>query len=134
MPKKIEYVTAVEAARLTGLSERTIRRKISAGVLKAEKCGAHYAIRVGDLAPLTERAPTTLDTALMRIDELEAEQARQAERLAVLEQRIAEAGYRAGPAGPLLPRSLSQFAPQPTAPLACVVSGDRSGVDLPRSM
>jgi excisionase family DNA binding protein len=46
----MEEVTATQAAELTGLSERTIRRKIAAGALPARRISANrFAIAVGDL-------------------------------------------------------------------------------------
>jgi excisionase family DNA binding protein len=75
MPKKVEYVTAAAAAALTGLHERTIRRKIADGTLRAEQAerGAAYAIRRADLVPLMRQVSPTLEVALARIQELEAE-------------------------------------------------------------
>jgi excisionase family DNA binding protein len=95
MSRKQEYVSAVEAARLTGLSERTIRRKIDAGELKAEKSGTSYAIRVRDLNKLTGQRPPTPDILLQRIQELEEIQTSQAaqidsqaETISALERRV----------------------------------------------
>lgn len=53
-PHKMHYVNATEAARLTGRSERTIRRAIKAGKLKARPGPGHsYAIRISDLEDWT---------------------------------------------------------------------------------
>jgi len=60
-------VTAAQAATLTGLSERTIRRKIISGKLPAKRLMANrYAIRVRDL-------PSNLQTVALvdRLDDLE---------------------------------------------------------------
>lgn len=52
-----EEVNAVEAARLTGLSDRTIRRKIKAGLLPARAIGPNrYAIKKSDLSILKGHA------------------------------------------------------------------------------
>src|SRR5215472_3091805 len=46
----MEDVTAAQAALLTGVSERTIRRKIASGVIPARRLGRNrYAIKVSDL-------------------------------------------------------------------------------------
>jgi excisionase family DNA binding protein len=123
MPKKIEYVSAVEAARLTGLSEKTIRRKIDAGALKAEKHGTSYAIRVTDLQKLTGQRPTldTLDAVIERVQELEEIQASQAEtintqaeQISRLEQRITELEQRPAAPAPARTRPLTgQIPPRP---------------------
>jgi excisionase family DNA binding protein len=87
MPRKVEYVNAVEAARLTGLSEKTIRRKLDAGELKAEKRGTVYAIRVTDLLTLHKQFPDLLTT---HIQELEEQLKWQAEHISKLERRVQE--------------------------------------------
>jgi excisionase family DNA binding protein len=129
MPKKSEHVSAVEAARLTGLSEKTIRRKIESGELKAEKRGVSYAIRVKDLDKLTGQRPPSSDVLLQKIQELEEIQTSQAaqinaqaEQIAMLEHRIEELERRPAPTAtrPLLP-TISQIELDedrtPTAPL-----------------
>ena len=98
MPKKPEYVSAVQAATLTGLSEKTIRRKIKRGELKATKQGTSYQIRVKDLDKLTGQRPPTPDVLLQRIQELEEIQASQAERIATLEHLVQEREARSVPA------------------------------------
>jgi excisionase family DNA binding protein len=50
-----EWVNAAQAARLTGLGEKTIRRKLKAGEIEAEKQGGVYQISVGELEKLTKR-------------------------------------------------------------------------------
>lgn len=63
----MDEVTATEAAQLTGLSERTIRRKIISGEIPARHVAKNrYAIRVRDL-PARER-PTNLQA---RVEALE---------------------------------------------------------------
>jgi helix-turn-helix protein len=67
MKDAIEEVTAAQAAGLTGLSERTIRRKIASGDLPARHVARNrYAIRVRDL-PI-RRSP---DELAMRVEALE---------------------------------------------------------------
>jgi excisionase family DNA binding protein len=46
----MDEITAAQAAILTGVSERTIRRKIASGVIPARRLGRNrYAIKVSDL-------------------------------------------------------------------------------------
>src|SRR5260221_4062731 len=67
MKDAIEEVTAAQAAGLTGLSERTIRRKIAAGDIPARHVARNrYAIRVRDL-PI-RRSP---DELVLRVEALE---------------------------------------------------------------
>jgi hypothetical protein len=78
----MDEVTAAQAAALTGLSERTIRRKIAAGQIRARHIAANrYAIKVADL-PM--RPPPT--GLVARIADLESRvrvlEAQQAQRLA----------------------------------------------------
>jgi RNA polymerase sigma factor (sigma-70 family) len=54
-PEGSEFVSAVQAAQLTGLDEKTIRTRLKAGVLQAEKQGGKYQIRLSDLDKLTKR-------------------------------------------------------------------------------
>ncbi len=105
MPRKVEYVNAVEAARLTGLSEKTIRRKLDVGELKAEKRGNVYAIRVTDLMKLTlhKESPDFLTT---HIQKLEEQLKWQAEHISKLEHRVQE-----------LERRLPQTATRPLPPI-----------------
>ncbi|MBF6591273.1 MAG: helix-turn-helix domain-containing protein [Ktedonobacterales bacterium] len=75
----MDEVTATEAATLTGLSERTIRRKIASGVLRARRVAPNrYAIKVRDL-PIQGRA----DDLAMRMEALE-------HRVRLLELRLNE--------------------------------------------
>jgi excisionase family DNA binding protein len=79
MPRKTYVNSAVEAARITGLSEKTIRRKLDSGELQAEKTSTGYQIRIADLRKLTERRkPADLDALASRMQELEEIQADQA--------------------------------------------------------
>ena len=89
----IEDVTATEAAALTGLSERTIRRRIARGELPARHIGPNrYAIRVADLPQ--RRRPSDLEARIEAVEH----------RLRLLElsyQSLASggvAGARNGPA------------------------------------
>jgi len=86
----MDEVTAAQAATLTGLSERTIRRKIASGMLAARRLGPNrFAIKVADL-PI--RHP--VEALALRLDVLE-------QRLARLEatlQSSAEGG-QAGSSG-----------------------------------
>jgi excisionase family DNA binding protein len=81
MQKKLAYVNAVEAVRLTGLSEKTIRRRIERGQIKAEKRGTNYAIKARDLDKLVGPRPATPDLLHQRIPDLEDAQERQAETI-----------------------------------------------------
>lgn len=85
-----EEVTAAHAAMLTGLSERTIRRKIASGEIPARHIARNrYAIRVGDL-PI-QHAPQDI---LARIESVE-------NRVRVLELQFAQLAARAlSPADP----------------------------------
>jgi len=66
-----EEVTAVEAARLTGLSDRTIRRKIKAGKLPARQIAPNrYAIKQSDLERLTGQQTGQSET-LERLEAIE---------------------------------------------------------------
>jgi len=67
MKDAMEEVTAAQAAGLTGLSERTIRRKIAAGEIPARHVARNrYAIRLRDLP--FRRSP---DELIMRVEALE---------------------------------------------------------------
>lgn len=73
-----DEVTAAQAALLTGLSERTIRRRIASGYLPARRLSANrFAIRVDDL-PLRGGGATVV----ARFEALDA-------RLKVLEEAVA---------------------------------------------
>lgn len=81
----MEEVTATEAALLTGLSERTIRRRIARGELPARHIAPNrYAIRVRDLP-----APRTLSEVDARLEALE-------QRAHVLEVRVEQLFTLAG--------------------------------------
>lgn len=95
MPKQPEYVNAAEAGRMTGLSEKTIRRRIKAGQLKVEPGpGNSYAISVKELRKLTGQRPPSMGNLLARLVELEENQERQAGQIQALEQRIEELEQR----------------------------------------
>ncbi len=70
----MDEVTATEAAQLTGLSERTIRRKIACGELPARRIAPNrFAIRVRDL-PMhrsTSEAETRIEALEHRVRLLE---------------------------------------------------------------
>ncbi|SRR6266487_664032 len=110
MPRKVEYVNAVEVARLTGLSEKTIRRKLDVRELEAEKRGNVYAIRVTDLMKLTlhKQSPDFLTT---HIQTLEEQLKWQAEHISQLERRVQELERR-------LPRTVTRpLTPIPPRPI-----------------
>ena len=59
------FLSAVEAAKRTGQSERTIRRWIESGKLPATKHGSQFKIALADLEPLLDsRPPDTRDRVL----------------------------------------------------------------------
>ncbi len=85
----MDEVTASQAAALTGLSERTIRRKISAGEIPARHVASNrFAIKVTDL-PI-RRSP---DDLVARLEELEHRV-----RLLELQVRSSRLNTRAAPA------------------------------------
>lgn len=131
MSRKPEYVSAVEAAKITGLSEKTIRRKLERGELKAEKQGISYAIRVRDLDKLMtgQRPPTTV-LLLQRIGDLEANQERLAGQIEALERRLQE--LEARPVGRVTTRPLTGSGPVkvleiPAQPVDDPLSDDQEG-------
>lgn len=70
-------VTAARAATLTGLSERTIRRRIAAGTLPARRIAPNrYAISIGDLPTRDEieDAPARIEALGQRVAALEIQQ------------------------------------------------------------
>jgi|GEM_PF-2351758 excisionase family DNA binding protein len=72
-----DEVTAAQAATLTGLSERTIRRKIAAGVIPARRIGPNrFAIKVADL-----RMSHPIQALALRVEALER-------RIELLEARL----------------------------------------------
>jgi len=74
----MDEVSAAQAATLTGLSERTIRRRIAAGSIPARKIGPNrFAIRRDDLPVIYP-----FQALAQRIDELE-------QRVAAIERREA---------------------------------------------
>jgi excisionase family DNA binding protein len=73
----MDEITAAQAALLTGVSERTIRRKIASGVIEARRLGRNrYAIKVSDL-----RASHPFEALALRVEALE-------QRLARLEAQL----------------------------------------------
>lgn len=63
-----EEVTAAEAARLTGFSERTIRRKIAANKIPARRISSNrYAIYLADL-PLRNAVPDACAAGLLALE------------------------------------------------------------------
>jgi excisionase family DNA binding protein len=71
----MDEITAAQAATLTGMSERTIRRKIASGVLPARRLATNrYAIRVADLQMSRpfEALTTRVEAVEHRLDSLEA--------------------------------------------------------------
>lgn len=101
MQENPRYVSAIEASKLTGQSERTIRRRIERGKLKAEKRGTTYAINIDDLEEFTERRTPDVRSLLERIqalEDLEDAEASQAQRLTELERRVSELEKRVKPA------------------------------------
>lgn len=88
-----QYISAIEAAMLTGQSERTIRRWIERGKLNAKKYGTSYAIDVEELEQLTEKRKPDIRSLLERVqalEDLEDVQASQAQRITELERRVSE--------------------------------------------
>src|SRR5579884_3962408 len=70
-----EEVTATQAAALTGLSERTIRRKIAAGTLRARRVAPNrFAIAVSDLPKRrgVEALVARVEDLERRVERLEA--------------------------------------------------------------
>jgi hypothetical protein len=65
--KTAYYASAVEAARLNRLTEKTINHIIGRGQLKAEKSSASHLIKLTGQA----KQPPTLDALLLRIRQLE---------------------------------------------------------------
>jgi hypothetical protein len=99
-----EEVTAAQAASLTGLSERTIRRRIAAGDIPARHAARNrYAIHVRDLP--VRRSPDDLAARIealedrVRLLELQMAQLAVGEALAASASRQADAGGEAGEAG-----------------------------------
>ena len=73
-----QEVTVIEAAKLAGRSQRTIRRWIKSGKLKAQQVTPnHYAIKVADLYSVTGRDPLEVSALLGRVEILEALQKEQ---------------------------------------------------------
>ncbi|HEX6819536.1 MAG TPA: helix-turn-helix domain-containing protein [Ktedonobacterales bacterium] len=77
-------VTATEAAKLTGLSERTIRRRILSGALPARHVRSNrYAIRMSDLALSGFPAQDSIVSLIARVQALES-------RMQHLEHQVAQ--------------------------------------------
>lgn len=55
---KPEWVTSPEAAKMLGISERTLRKRISDGYLRASRFGKATLLRRGDLNDFIERNET----------------------------------------------------------------------------
>jgi excisionase family DNA binding protein len=63
----MDEITAAQAATLTGLSERTIRRKIASGLIPARRLATNrYAIKTSDL-----HASRPLEVLALRVEALE---------------------------------------------------------------
>jgi excisionase family DNA binding protein len=87
----MDEITAAQAALLTGVSERTIRRKIASGVIQARRLGPNrYAIRVSDL-----RVSHPFEALALRVEALEQRIARLEAQLQVTAD-TAQAGIGAG--------------------------------------
>ena len=56
------FVSARQAAELCGVSEKTVRRWIAGGRLKADKRGREFQIAVADLAPLRSHGGPSVDS------------------------------------------------------------------------
>lgn len=85
----MQEVTAIDAARLTGHSEKTIRRWISSGKLPARQVSKNrYAISTRDLRKYIPEAQPDLSTALARIQELESTQDTLIDRIERLEALV----------------------------------------------
>jgi excisionase family DNA binding protein len=121
----MDEITAAQAANLTGLSERTIRRKIASGVLPARRMGRNrFAIKVTDLQV---RHPW--EALAARIESLEQRLDRLEESLRILGS-LREASQPAsdaapGPAGPIVSAEVQQLFAQlayETARLARAIS------------
>jgi excisionase family DNA binding protein len=105
----MDEITAARAANLTGVSERTIRRKIAAGVLPARRLRQNrFAIRVADLQVLHpwETLAARIEVLEQRLDRLEA-------GLRVLagvqEAGQPELGAALNPAGPVVSAEVQQL-------------------------
>jgi excisionase family DNA binding protein len=86
-----QFITAIEAARLTGQSERTIRRWTLRGKLPATKHGSQWKIAFTGVEPLLDSRPPdvkALFTRLQALEDLEDVQASQASRLTDLERQV----------------------------------------------
>ena len=69
---RMKEVTAIDAAKMTGLSERTIRRWIESGKLPARQIATNrYAIKTTDLRKYIPKEQPDLQSAISRIQELE---------------------------------------------------------------
>jgi predicted site-specific integrase-resolvase len=85
----MQEVTAIDAAKLTGHSEKTIRRWILSGKLPARLVSKNrYAIKTSDLRKYIPEAQPDLSTALARIQELESTQDTLIERIERLEALV----------------------------------------------
>jgi excisionase family DNA binding protein len=86
----MQEVTAIDAAKLTGHSEKTIRRWIVSGKLPARQVSKNrYAIKTSDLRKyIPDAAQPDLGVALARIQELESTQDTLLERIDRLEALV----------------------------------------------
>lgn len=124
----MRYVTATEAADMTGLSERTIRRMIAAGTLPARRVNARrYEIAVADL-PERKADPLAAlqaEVAALRreVDALKRSQARSDGHSAVVP--------RLDPS-PYLPSASAIVARPSVSPVTSAVSTFRTHADAAR--
>ena len=115
----MDEVTAAQAAILTGLSERTIRRRIAAGSIPARKIGPNrFAIRPDDLPlvhpfqALVQRV-AALEQQVAAIERREAQATTQATTQATV---LASPTENAAPPAPPAPDPVSQPAPTSAGP------------------
>jgi excisionase family DNA binding protein len=108
----MDEITAAQAANLTGLSERTIRRKIASGVLPARRLRQNrFAIRVADLQVRHpwEALAARIESLEQRLDRLE-EGLRIVGSLREAGQTESKAGL--GPAVPIVSAEVQQLFAQ----------------------
>src|SRR5215469_1377349 len=126
----MDDITAAQAALLTGVSERTIRRKIASGVIQARRLGRNrYAIRVSDL-----RVSHPFEALALRVEALEQRLARLEAQLLVTADS-AQPGIRAdgGAAlSPLPPQFSSAEVQQIFAQLAYQTTRLARSIPLPQ--
>src|SRR5690242_1887893 len=117
----MEEVTATQAARMTGLSERTIRRRIAAGEIPARHLAPNrYAIRVSDLPK--RRGDDELEARIIALEHrVHLLALQQAELAAGHAPSRPSAASDETPAGPLVHLALEQLV-QETARLVALLS------------